>query len=58
MSRRLVWALLIIALAVVVALLNPQSAEIRLQFTKVGLSASFAYLIFFAGGLVAGLLFR
>ncbi|MDZ4197906.1 MAG: hypothetical protein U1E27_01325 [Kiritimatiellia bacterium] len=58
MSRRLLWALLLIAVTVVVALLNGQNAVIHLKFASVSLSASFAYLSFFAVGLVTGILLR
>jgi len=59
MSKRIIWALVLIAVAVVVSLLSRNStATINVSFTDWKMSAAFAYLLFFAGGLVTGALFR
>jgi hypothetical protein len=59
MSKRIIWALVLIALTVVVSLLSYKgNATIDVGFTAWKMSAAFAYLLFFAVGLVTGALFR
>ncbi len=59
MTKRIIWALLLIAVTVVVSLLSrDSSATVNAGFTAWKMSAAFAYLLFFAVGLVTGALFR
>jgi hypothetical protein len=59
MTKRIIWALLLIAVTVVVSLLSRNgNVHVNVGFTVWKMSAAFAYLMFFAVGLVTGALFR
>jgi Ca2+/H+ antiporter len=59
MTKRIIWALLLIAVTVVVSLLSRNNnVHVDVGFTAWKMSAAFAYLMFFAVGLVTGALFR
>ena len=58
MSKRMLWALLLIGLTVVVLLFNTDTITLDLLVTKIRTSAALIYLGFTAAGVAIGLLLR
>ena len=59
MSNKILWALVLIAVTVVILLMNRQGVEIRLVGgVEFKMAASFAYLIFAAMGVSIGVLLK
>lgn len=58
MSRKLIFALLLIAAAVVILIVNRGPAEVDLLVTKIKSTQSFIYLGFTALGVLIGILLR
>lgn len=58
MSKKMLYASVMIVLTVVVLLLNRQGVSIRLGFTSLSMPAAFAYLIFTVVGGAIGMLMK
>jgi len=58
MSKRLIWALIIIAVFVVILIFNRHSVKINFIFDEIRAMASLAYLFFIAVGVVIGILLK
>ena len=58
MAKRMIWALLLIAVVVIVLVLNKGNAEINLLVTKITAAKSIIFLAFTACGVVVGLLLK
>ena len=58
MNKKIIYALVLIALTVVVLLLNRQGVDIKLFFTRLSMPASFAYLTFTGIGVIIGVLLK
>jgi uncharacterized integral membrane protein len=58
MSKRLLYALLLIGLMVILLVLNKGNVSVNLIVTTVKMSAAFAYLAFAALGIAIGILLK
>lgn len=58
MKKNMVWALLLLALVVIVLLLNRGSVSLDIGVTQVSMAKSFAFLGFTAMGLLIGVLLK
>lgn len=58
MNKKIIYALVLIALTVLVLLINRQGADIKLFFTTLSMPASFAYLTFTGIGVIIGVLLK
>ena len=56
MSKRLIWALIIIAVSVVVLIFNRHEVKVALIISDIRAMASLVYLFFIAVGVVIGVL--
>jgi hypothetical protein len=58
MSKKMIWALVLIAAVVIVLVISRGNAEVNLIFTKVKAAASLVYLAFTAVGVAIGLMLK
>ncbi len=58
MNKKMIWALVMLALVVIVVVINRGSTEVDLLFTTVSGMKSFVYLAFTGWGVVIGLLLK
>lgn len=58
MNKKVTYALILIAISVIVLVLNRQPAEVDLIFFKIKGIAAFVYLAFVALGVVIGVLLK
>lgn len=58
MSKKLIWGLVMLAVAVIVVVINRGSADVDLLFTSISGMKSLVYLAFTGWGVVIGLLLK
>ena len=58
MTKKLLWALLIMALTVIVMILNRGSTTLSFGFFRIQALASFVYLMFMVAGVIVGVLLK
>lgn len=58
MSKKLIWALVLIALSALVLIFNRQDVDVNLLFMKAEAMASIVFLAFIAVGVAIGVLLK
>jgi len=58
MSKKMIWALVMLALVVIVVVLNRGNTDVNLLFTKLSGMKSLVFLAFTGWGVVIGLLLK
>lgn len=58
MTKKILWALIMIVLSVIVLIINHDGVEVKLLFTTVDASKSFVFLGFIGVGVAIGFLLK